>query len=199
MAELLVQFPTITGIGAVAPDGVQFCSGCAGSRGMSFADRPYFQQALHDKSLAISGYIIGRGTGRPQLNFAYPALDSAGEVQAVVVLAFSLGRLSQGPVGDGAAERRARSSLVDGDGVLLARAPPAPEWIGRRRARPSSAKAMLAQREGVMEGAGIDGSRASVRLRAAARARPICSRWSGCRGRRPIAQADRAVLARDAC
>jgi PAS domain S-box-containing protein len=157
MAELLVQFPTITGIGAVAPDGVQFCSGLSDSTGISLDDRPYFQQALHNKSLAISGYIIGRQTGRPHLNFAYPALDATGEVRAVVVLAFSLGRvsanLSATPLPNGGT-----ISLVDGDGVLLARAPPASDWIGRQVSEAAFAKSMLTQRQGVMEAVGIDGT-----------------------------------------
>ena len=156
MVELLVQSPTITGIGAVAPDGVQFCSGLRGSTGINVADRPYFQQAMQSKALAISGYIIGRQSGRPHLNFAYPALDDQGEVRAVVILAFSLDRLSANlsatPLPAGAA-----MSLVDGDGILLARAPAAPDWIGRRVREAPLTQAMLTRREGVMEATGIDG------------------------------------------
>jgi PAS domain S-box-containing protein len=48
-------------------------------------------------------------------------------------------------------------SLIDGDGVLLARAPPAPEWIGRRVREAPFTQAMLARREGAMEAVGIDG------------------------------------------
>ena len=157
MAELLVQFPTVAGIGAVAPDGVQFCSGLTESAGISLANRSYFRQALQNKSLAISGYIIGRQTGRPHLNFAYPALDTDGEVQAVVVLAFSLGRLSANlsatPLPSGGT-----ISLVDGAGVLLARAPPAPEWIGRQVREAGFAQTMLSQRQGVLEAEGLDGT-----------------------------------------
>ncbi|MGH6896739.1 MAG: PAS domain S-box protein [Geminicoccaceae bacterium] len=157
MAEFLVQFPTIIAIGVVAPDGVPFCSGLGGFTGITFADRRYFQQALRDKSLAISGHIIGRQTGRPQLNFAYPALDAAGEVRAVVVLAFSLGRLSR-DLSATALPSGGTISLVDGDGVLLARAPPAPESIGRRAREAVFTETMLAQRQGVMEAVGIDRS-----------------------------------------
>jgi PAS domain S-box-containing protein len=157
MAELLVQFPTVNSIAVVAPDGVQFCSGPRGSDAASFADLPYFQQAVRNKSLAISGYIIGRETGRPQLKFAYPAVNAPGEVRAVVVLAFSLGRLSANlsatPLPSGAT-----MSLVDGDGVLLARAPPAADWIGRQVSEANFTEAMLTEREGVMEADGIDGT-----------------------------------------
>ena len=156
MRELLDQFPTITGMSAVARDGIQFCSGFGTVVPTDLSDRPYFQRAVRDKTLAISGYIIGRRSGRPHLNFAYPAMDGAGTVTAVVVLGFSLDRLSDSlsatPLPSGAT-----ISLIDGEGVLLARAPPAPEWIGRRVREAPVTEAMLTRREGVMEGTGIDG------------------------------------------
>jgi PAS domain S-box-containing protein len=156
MAELRKQFPAVNGIGAVAPDGVQFCSSSGKVTGISLADRPYFQQAARNKSLAVSGYIIGRLSGEPHLNFAYPALDGAGEVTAVVILAFSLkwlsASLSMTPL-----PSEATISLVDGDGVLLARAPPAHDSIGQRVREVDFTQAMLARREGVLESTGIDG------------------------------------------
>jgi PAS domain S-box-containing protein len=156
MRELLDQFPTVTGISAAGLDGIQFCSGFGSPAPASLADRPYFQRAVRDQALAISGYIIGRRNGRPHVNFAYPAMDGAGEVRAVVVLGFSLDRLSESlsatPLPSGAT-----ISLIDGDGVLLARAPPEPEWIGRRVREAPVTDAMLVRREGVMESAGIDG------------------------------------------
>jgi len=156
MAELRRQFPTVSGISAVGPEGVQFCSSSDNVAGFSLADRPYFQQAAQNKSLAISGYIIGRLSGQPQLNFAYPAIDGAGEVRAVVVLGFSLGQLSASlsltPLPDGAT-----MSLVDRNGVLLARAPPAPDRIGTWVREAPFTQAMLARRVGVIESTGIDG------------------------------------------
>ena len=86
-----------------------------------------------------------------------PRVDGGGEVKAVVVLALSLDRLSEclplSPAATGAT-----MSLVDGDGVLLARAPPAPDLIGQRVREADFTRAMLARREGVLEGAGLDGS-----------------------------------------
>ena len=156
MAELLRRFPTAASIGVVAPDGVQFCSSSGEGAGISLADRPYLQRALRSKSLAISGYIIGRLSGRPHLNFAYPALDDAGEVRAVVVLGFELGRLSAS-LSTAALPDGATVSLVDGDGILLARAPPAPDWIGRQTSETAFVEAMSMQRRGVTDAVGIDG------------------------------------------
>ncbi len=148
MAEFRQQFPAITGIGAFTPGGVAFCTSTPDAPAVSIADRPYFQRVLRSRSLEISGYLVGRRTGRPSLIFAYPALDAAGEITAVLILAFDLGRLSESlaatPLPDGAT-----MSLIDGNGALLARTPPAPEWIGRRLRNPAFTEAMLAEREGI--------------------------------------------------
>jgi PAS domain S-box-containing protein len=157
MRELLVQFPNITGISAVGRDGIQFCSGFDSVAAADLSDRAYFQRAVRDRTLTISGYVIGRRSGRPHLNFAYPAIGATGDVQAVVVLGFSLDRLS-GSLVETPLPSGATISLIDGDGILLARAPPAPEWIGRRVREAPVTDAMLARREGVIEGAGIDGT-----------------------------------------
>ena len=157
-AELKPQFPAVTGIGATAPDGISFCGsmGVPGDK-LSLADRGYFQDALSRKALAISGYIVGRRTGEPSLNFTYPALDAAtGEVRAVLVLAFNLDQLSASLA---ATPRPAGATmvLIDRDGTLLARTPPAPDWIGRRLPDAAFTDALLARREGTLEGVGIDG------------------------------------------
>ncbi|HLT02290.1 MAG TPA: PAS domain S-box protein [Geminicoccaceae bacterium] len=156
MKDLLRQFPTITGIGATGADGVPFCSDTGNVTDSSAADQPYFQRAVRDRSLAISGYTIGQKSGRPHLKFAYPALDDAGEVRAVVILGFSLERLADSLLAT-PLPSDATMSLVDGDSVLLARAPAAPEWVGRRVREAPFTEAMLARREGVIETTGLDG------------------------------------------
>ena len=157
MAELLSRSPTIAGIGVVGLDGRQVCSSSGVDPSLSLADRVYFQAAIRTKSLALSGYIIGRRTGVPHLNFAYPVLDSlSGEVRAVAILAFGLERiasmLSATQLPDGAS-----MSLIDGSGILLARSPPAPEWVGRQVQEAPRIQSMLARREGHFEATGVDG------------------------------------------
>ncbi len=155
LGEILDLFPNISGLGAVTAEGDQFCSGTGGLARINVGDRDYFQRAVRQKTLAISGFIIGRRTGEPQLSFAYPALDEAGEVIAVVLLGIDLEALSLSlsstPLPEGAT-----ISLVDGNGVLLARAPPEPAWVGQRAREAAFTRNMLTRREGVMEARGID-------------------------------------------
>ncbi len=156
MTELRRQVPNVAGLGVVDPDGVRFCGSEPDAQRIDVSDRPYFRAALQDKRLAISGFIIGRRSGKPHLNFAYPAVDDAGEVRAVLILAFGLeqlsGQLAASPLPPGA-----MISLVDSAGRLLARAPPAPERIGEWVRDDSFSKLMLTLRAGVVEGTGVDG------------------------------------------
>jgi PAS domain S-box-containing protein len=156
LSQILQLFPTISGLGAVTPEGEQFCSGSGGEPSVSIGDRDYFQRAVQHKVMAISGFIIGRRSGEPQINFAYPVLDGGGAVSAVVILVINLKTLSLTLSGT-PLPSDATISLVDGNGVLLARAPPAPDWVGQRAREAAFTRTMVSHREGVMEGVGIDG------------------------------------------
>ena len=159
MAEFLELFPTIAGIGAVMPDGVQFCSSRAENpdEAINLGDRAYFQAALHQKRLAVSGFIVGRASGIPSLNFAYPALNDAGEVRAVVVLGFDLTRLSGSllttPLPEGAAMMTWSMATAS---CSRARRPPRTGSAGGC-VGVAFTQAMVARREGVLEAIGIDG------------------------------------------
>ena len=74
---------------------------------------------------------------------------------AVVILAYRLDGAVAVAAGTPLPEG-ATISLVDGNGVLLARAPPEPDWVGQRAREAAFTRTMLTSREGVMEGAGID-------------------------------------------
>ncbi|MDX1540102.1 MAG: PAS domain S-box protein, partial [Geminicoccaceae bacterium] len=157
MIEFQVRFPSMTGIGIVGLDGRQICSSNEIDPAISIADREYFQTAIRSKSLALSGYIIGRRTGMPHLNFAYPVLDEAsGEVSAVAILAYGLDRVA-GLLMATELPPGGSMSLIDGSGILLARAPPAPEWIGKPVQEAPLIMNILTRREGAFDATGIDG------------------------------------------
>jgi PAS domain S-box-containing protein len=156
MAQITAQFPMIAGIGALAPDGAQFCSNQPDRESVDLSDRTYVQRAIDTKTLTTSGYIVGRASGRRTLNFAYPALDGDNEVRAVVLLALDVDRLSEFLPGTPLAPD-VTISLVDGKGILLARTPREPEWVGKSQREPAFAQAMVSRREGVIEARGPDG------------------------------------------
>ena len=190
------SFRPITGIGAVAPDGAQFCSGLRGSpASVSRTGRTSSRRCATSRwrSAATSS---GAMSGRPHLNFAYPALDPrarSGRSWSSLSASGGCRRTCR--------RRRCRAAARSVWSMATASCSPGrrrrPNGSGGGCARRPSAKAMLAQRQGVMEADGIDGSRGCTALRRSSLL-PICSRWSGCRGRRPIAAADRQFWRADA-
>jgi signal transduction histidine kinase len=138
------------------PDGEVFCSSPLGSSPINIADRDYFQRSLKTHGLAISNFLIGRLTGKPTIAFAYPSVDQTGQVQAVAVATLdlswlikraSVARLPAGSV----------LNVIDAHGKVLARWPDAGQWLGRAMPEVEIIKLVLAGKEGVDEGVGMEG------------------------------------------
>ena len=158
-SKMVKAQPAFMNLGAAKPDGDVFCSAIPLTQPVNFADRPYFQQALRTRDLAVSEYLVGRISGKPNIAIAYPAVDSSGVVQAVVLVGLSLDwfnnfvaelRLPQGSV----------ATLTDHNGMILARYPEPEKWIGKLVADTPVFKAILSNPgEGVVEATGLDGAR----------------------------------------
>src|SRR3989304_5026318 len=101
-------------------------------------------------------FQIGRVTKKPTLNLGYPVLDEEGRVQAVVFVALDLAWLNEL-----AAKAQLPSgsvlTVVDHKGTILARYPDHEKWVGQSMPEAPIVRAMLAQREGTAEVAGLDG------------------------------------------
>ena len=90
-SAILTQFSIYTNVSAATPQGNVFCSGTPLGAPVTFGDRPYFQRALSTRGFAISAYVVGRVSGRPNIAVAHPAVDQTGRVRAVVVAGIGLG------------------------------------------------------------------------------------------------------------
>src|SRR3989304_9183567 len=63
-------------LGAVKPNGDIFCSGLPLKAPVNLADRPYFQETLQTRDLAVSGYLIVRISGKETFSVVYLSLDA---------------------------------------------------------------------------------------------------------------------------
>ena len=155
-AGILKRFPPNTNLGAVKPNGDIFCSGIPLSGPVNIADREYFQRVLQTRDFTVSGYLIGRVSGKPILILTYPALDDSGAVRAVVFVGLDLAWLNRL-----AAEARLPEgsvmTVVDRDGKVLARHPDREKLVGQLAPEASVVKTVLAQGEGVAEASSLDG------------------------------------------
>jgi PAS domain S-box-containing protein len=128
LRSLLAQNPCYASLLIADPSGKVFAS-APSSRGVSIADRPYFQNALATRDFSVGGYAVSRTAKKPVLHFAYPSLDSAGRVRAVIVAAFDLayyGHLfSQTRLPEGSA-----LAITDSRGIRLFRYPDSQKYLG---------------------------------------------------------------------
>ncbi len=148
--------PLYTRLVVAHPDGNVFCSSHPGRGPINLADRDYFQRSLTIQGLAISDFLIGRLTGKPMIAFAYPAIDQEGQAQAVVIATLDLSWLIQRA---SVARLPAGSvlTIIDSRGKILARWPDAGQWLGRTMPEVEVIQLVLAEKEGVAEGVGMEG------------------------------------------
>jgi PAS domain S-box-containing protein len=155
-ADLLKQYPRYANLAAVKPDGDTFCSALPLSGPVSAADRLYFRRAIETRDFAVGEYQIGRVTRKASINFGYPVLDEADRLQAVVVAALDLAWLNR-LAAEARLPRNSTFTVIDRQGVILARYPDPEKWIGQFLPEGSIVQTILAQREGVREAPDMDG------------------------------------------
>ena len=157
LAALLRRNPGYANLGAMKPDGELFCSAVPILNSSNLADHPHVRYAIETRDFAIGEYQLDRRTEQAILTFAYPVLDTAGRVQAVVFagldLAWISGLLLEAQLPQGSA-----IIVMDHNGTLLARYPDSARWIGKSVLTTPIFRTILEQqREGTAKGMGHDG------------------------------------------
>lgn len=152
--DVLRRFPLYTNVAAVRPNGDVFCSAVPLARPVNIADRAYFQRVLETREVTASDYLIGRATGKPAITVAQPSLDVSGAVQAVVLVGVDLAWFE----GFAATSipHGGRLVVIDREGTVLAHFPDPEKLAGTPAHDFQVVKTVLARREGVWEGVGLD-------------------------------------------
>lgn len=156
LAGMLDQFPAYDNIGVIDADGSTACSALPLRGPVDLGDRPYFQQAVATRSLAVGDFQVGRITGKQSVNFGYPVIDRTGSVTGVVFVALDLDWLN----GFGAAVSFPQGStltILDRNGTVLIRRPDARSFVGNRFFSGPFAGRTGSPAEGTGEFRGLDG------------------------------------------
>ncbi|HYD29904.1 MAG TPA: ATP-binding protein, partial [Azospirillaceae bacterium] len=114
----------------------------------------YFQQALEKRDFVVSGYIIGRRSGKPIMLAVQPVLED-GEIKLLLGVAIDLAWY--GGLAKIAKAPDARVVVLDGSGTILARHPDPEGWVGRNFGDMPYIRRMLSESEGVIEAPSADG------------------------------------------
>lgn len=124
---------------------------------VNVSDRSYFQRAMETRGFAIGDYQVGRITGKPAVNFAYPVTEEDGRVMKVVFAAVDLVRLNKLAAGYDLPPESS-FQLMDRNGVILVRYPDSARFVGTRVQDAALVEKMARDRdEGVVQAVGRDG------------------------------------------
>ncbi|MCC4117974.1 response regulator [Aromatoleum toluclasticum] len=197
LARVHALRPEFLALSVAMPDGPVRCRSRPATQAITAAGRPYFQRAQESREFAIGEFQIGRATGRPSINLAYPLAGDGAAVTAVLIAPMSTTALGAF-VADTRLPAGARLTLIDRSGTVVARSGDSAErWVGRHVPEAPLIREVLARSEGFADIAGLDGN---FRLHAFA---PVLSRQEpafyvivGIEQRELVADAWQKLLAR---
>jgi PAS domain S-box-containing protein len=148
----------VTNFLVASPTAEVLCSGRPMVRAANGLDRPHVQQALRTGRPALSGFVVGRVTGKDSLQLVVPILDADGRVTAMAVAGLAaaslIAQLPQVP------DLPVTMALFDRAGMLVSQSPEDPAL---RRGQPFADSELFGRREALTWGAaelrGLDGVR----------------------------------------
>jgi diguanylate cyclase (GGDEF)-like protein/PAS domain S-box-containing protein len=99
--------------------------------GFSIADRGYFREVLRTGDLAVEAPVKSRATGDPVVLFARPVTNAQGRTVAVITASARLRELDRILDATRALPSEAVVTLLDRQGIVVARSREPDKWIGR--------------------------------------------------------------------
>jgi signal transduction histidine kinase len=154
-ADLLAQHSSYANLGVIDADGNIFCSAVPTDQ-LYLGDRVYFRHAVETRDFAIGEYQVGRITRKASVNFGYPVLNDAGDVNAVVFAALDLVWLNQ-LAKQAELPPGTMLTVIDRNGTILSRYPDNGKWVGELMPEPVVLNAILSQQgNGTTDAVGTD-------------------------------------------
>ena len=157
LVEYAPLYPWVKSLYVVDRDGVVRCGDQASSIGLMVRDRAYVREAFETGEFTISGFVRARVSGQPRIVLAMPSPQGPG-VERLVAASVDVEGLA-GPL-KGLMDDAARGetiTLVDSDGVVIARRPRADGQIGANLADATFVTEALANPDRPYVAAELDG------------------------------------------
>lgn len=149
--------PEFLALSVARPDGPVRCRSRSAAQAITAAGRPYFQRALESREFAIGEFQIGRGTGQPSINLAYPLAGDDGPVEAVLIAPVRTTAFAEF-VADTRLPASARLTLIDRVGTVVSHSGEGGErWVGRHLPDAPLIREVLVRGEGQVDLMGLDG------------------------------------------
>ncbi len=158
LSSLTNNIPWLRGLDIAGIDGRIRCATDPRGIGLNVSDRPYFQKVLHSRDFGLSDYLISRVHQTPGLIATFPVVNADGAFIGVVLASINLQWI--GNLAAAAAQRSGTAVLlIDGMGTLIAASADEAEFVGKNFADRPLVRDMLANDEGTVTMAGLDGVR----------------------------------------
>jgi signal transduction histidine kinase len=160
LREVKVRFPYYDDLLAINQAGVVYAAASrVGDAADNLVEQAQFQQVMRDGQMTISAVLISPSTGRPIVLIGVPvrAAGDQGPPTGELAAALDLIRLQQW-LDDRTLPPGTTITVVDNQqGRVLARSLDPEEWVGRSLADVPVVQAAMTRREGIIDGAAIDG------------------------------------------
>jgi len=158
LASLLERSPGIYhSMGIYGSDNVLFCNAMEWKGTVYSPDRLYVTLARTTGKFSIGEYQVGRVTKLPGINLGYPLTDEAGKVAGVAFVGVDLNSLNR-MAAVTPLPRHGILTVVDRDGLVLARKPASAAKIGQKLRNPDLLAALNSSTgEGEFRARGTDG------------------------------------------
>lgn len=134
-ARMLQQYPQITSLLAIRPNGQVFCSTLPVKNAPIFPAYSDIQRALQSDDLTIGKYYLVPDTSNVVLALYYPVFGDGGQAQSVLFATLELTWLGELATGLGLLPG-STITVFDQNGMTLARYPDAQQWIGKPMPEP---------------------------------------------------------------
>ncbi|MBI4662830.1 MAG: HAMP domain-containing protein [Verrucomicrobia bacterium] len=154
-ASLLKLYPSYSNFGMATSNGLIFASGLPIDKPVSAAQRAWFRRTVQSREFAVGEYQVGAITQKPSINFGYPILDEAGQVQNVVFAALDL-RLLREAVAKIHLPEGSTWGIIDRNGTLLAAHPDSQKVPSKSFLEESLLNDILLRQDGIAEALGRD-------------------------------------------
>lgn len=156
MANLMKHYPLYANIGVAGADGRVFCSAIPLQHPVNAAGHSWFQRAQDRLDFAVGTYEVGPISHLASIDFAYPVLTRAGQVDAVIFVALDLRWLTQ-IMAQMRTPPGTTLALIDSNGTILNRYPDPYAWMGRKVQQvPMVTQILKKQSDGTMDADGLD-------------------------------------------
>ena len=158
LAKLLDKSPGLYhSMGIYGADNALFCNALPWKGKIVSPDRLYVRLARSTGKFSIGEYQVGRVTKQQGINFGYPLTDAAGNITGVAFVAVNLDNLNHMAAAT-PLPRGGILTVVDRDGLVLARKPTTATRIGQKLRNPEVLGKLRSGKEGVFRAAGTDGT-----------------------------------------